>query len=63
MSTAGVQQFGPSGAPIWSSPTIDEQRNLVYVGTGENYSSPAIDYSDAVLALDLADGEIVWAAQ
>ena len=63
MSTAGVQQFGPSGAPIWSSPTIDEQRNLVYVGTGENYSSPANDYSDAVLALDLADGEIVWAAQ
>ncbi len=63
LSTAGTQQFGPSGAPIWSSPTVDADRNLVYVGTGENYSSPANGYSDAVLAMDMANGEIVWAAQ
>jgi len=63
ISTAGVQQYGPSGAPIWSSPTIDKTRNLVYAGTGENYSSPANGYSDAVLAMDLATGEIVWSAQ
>jgi len=63
LSTAGTQQYGPSGAPIWSSPTIDAKRNLVYAGTGENYSSPANGYSDAVLAMDLATGEIVWAAQ
>lgn len=63
LSTAGTQQYGPSGAPIWSSPTIDAERNLVYAGTGENYSSPANGYSDAVLALDLDSGEIVWAAQ
>jgi polyvinyl alcohol dehydrogenase (cytochrome) len=63
LSTAGTQQFGPSGAPIWSSPTVDADRNLVYVGTGENYSSPANGYSDAVLAMDMASGEIVWAAQ
>jgi polyvinyl alcohol dehydrogenase (cytochrome) len=63
ISTAGIQQFGPSGAPIWSSPTIDAGRNLVYVGTGENYSSPANGYSDAVLAMDISTGEIIWAAQ
>jgi len=63
LSTAGVQQYGPSGAPVWSSPTIDAERNLVYVGTGENYSSPANGYSDAVVALDLANGDIVWSAQ
>lgn len=62
-STAGIQQYGPSGAPIWSSPTIDAERNLVYAGTGENYSSPANEYSDAVLAMDLDSGEIVWSAQ
>jgi polyvinyl alcohol dehydrogenase (cytochrome) len=62
-STAGIQQYGPSGAPIWSSPTIDAERKLVYAGTGENYSSPANGYSDAVLAMDLASGQIVWAAQ
>lgn len=63
LSTAGTQQRGPSGAPIWSRPTIDVKRNLVYVGTGENYSSPANDYSDAVLAMDLDSGEIRWATQ
>ena len=63
LSTAGTQQFGPSGAPIWSSPTVDARRNLVYAGTGENYTSPANGYSDAVLAMDLTTGEIVWAAQ
>jgi polyvinyl alcohol dehydrogenase (cytochrome) len=63
LSTAGIQQFGPSGAPIWSSPTIDVNRNLIYVGTGENYSSPANDYSDAVLAMNITSGEIAWAAQ
>lgn len=63
VSSAGIQQYGPSGAPIWSSPTIDAERNLVYAGTGENYSSPANDYSDAVLAMDIDTGEIVWSAQ
>jgi polyvinyl alcohol dehydrogenase (cytochrome) len=63
LSSAGTQQHGPSGAPIWSSPTIDIERNLVYAGTGENYSSPANELSDAVLALNLDTGELVWSAQ
>ncbi len=63
LSSAGIQQYGPSGAPIWSSPTIDAERNLVYAGTGENYSSPANDYSDAVLAMDIDTGKLVWSAQ
>ena len=63
MSTAGTQLYGPSGAPIWSSPTIDASRNVVYAGTGENYSSPANDLSDAVLAVSLKSGELIWSAQ
>lgn len=63
VSTAGIQQTGPSGAPIWSRPTIDATRNLVYAGTGENYSSPANELSDAVIALDLDSGEIRWSTQ
>lgn len=63
ISTAGVQQTGPSGAPIWSRPTIDTERNLVYAGTGENYSSPANELSDAVIALDLNSGEMRWSTQ
>jgi polyvinyl alcohol dehydrogenase (cytochrome) len=60
---AGTQLFGPSGAPIWSSPAIDTQRNAVYVTTGNNYSGPATDKSDAFVAFDLASGRILWSRQ
>lgn len=60
---AGVNQLGPSGAPVWSTPTIDEKRGRLYIGTGENYSHPATTTSDAIMALDLASGQIVWKFQ
>lgn len=56
-------KYGPSGAAIWSVPTIDEQRRLVYVGTGQNYSPPATQTSDAIIALDLDTGEPRWVFQ
>ena len=55
--------YGPSGAPVWSQPTLDTKRNRLYVGTGENYSSPSTDTSDAIVALDLATGEMLWHRQ
>ena len=36
----GVQFYGPSGATIWSAPTIDLKRKLIYVMTGNGYSDP-----------------------
>ncbi len=60
LSRHGTQQWGPSGVPVWSTPTIDEKRNLVYVGTGQNASSPATELSDSVVALDLDTGKIAW---
>ena len=57
---SGVARYHPAGAPVWNSPTIDRKRNLLYVGTGEAYTSPAADTSDAVLAIDLETGAIVW---
>ena len=59
----GVQLWGPSGAGIWSSPTIDLQKHLVYVTTGDNYSDPPTNTSDAFLAFDMATGKMVWASQ
>ena len=59
-SSTGVQQWGPSGVPVWSAPTVDAKRGVVYVGTGENYSAPATDMSDSIVALDLEDGAIRW---
>ncbi|MBL4607006.1 MAG: PQQ-binding-like beta-propeller repeat protein [Pseudomonadales bacterium] len=58
-----VSRYGPSGAPIWNSPTIDIKRNVLYVGTGENYSQPTSDSSDAVIAMDLDTGKIKWKRQ
>jgi len=59
----GAPLSGPSGAAIWSTPTIDAGRGLLYVTTGDNYTEPVTPTSDAVLALALADGRIVWTKQ
>ncbi len=62
-SAAGVQYWGPSGAAVWSSPTADLKRHLIYVATGNNYSDPPTDSSDAVMAFDMKSGKKVWARQ
>jgi polyvinyl alcohol dehydrogenase (cytochrome) len=60
---AGAKRMAPAGAPVWNSPTIDAERGLLYVGTGEGYTSPAVTTSDAVVAMRLEDGGIVWSQQ
>jgi len=62
-SKAGTQLWGPSGAGLWSSPTIDAERGLLYIGAGNNYSDPATPNSDAILAINLKTGRIVWSKQ
>ncbi len=57
---SGKRIFTPSGAPIWNSPEIDTKRGLLYVGTGDNYSSPGTDTSDSVVAFHLRDGSRAW---
>lgn len=59
----GQMIWGPSGAPIWTSPAIDEKRGVLYVGTGEATSEPAHPHTDAILAIDLSDGEVRWSFQ
>jgi polyvinyl alcohol dehydrogenase (cytochrome) len=62
-TASGTPTFGPSGAGIWSTPTVDEARGLLYVTTGDNYSFPATATSDAVVALELETGRIAWSQQ
>lgn len=59
----GTQLWGPSGAPIWSSPSIDMKRNVLYATSGDNYSDPTSRLSDAFLAFDIATGKILWSRQ
>ena len=63
ITSAGTQLMGPAGAAIWSAPTIDVQRNLIYVATGNAYSDPPTKYNDAVIAYDLANGSMKWSQQ
>ena len=62
-NSIGTPQLAPSGAPIWAGLLLDEKRRLIYAGTGENYSSPADDSSDAVIAFNIESGKIVWKKQ
>ncbi len=63
VSSAGTQLYGPSGAGIWASPAIDVKRRLIYAGTGNNYSDPPTNTSDAILAFDMDSGALKWSKQ
>jgi polyvinyl alcohol dehydrogenase (cytochrome) len=60
---AGTQLWGPSGAAVWNAPTVDVKRNMLYVGTGNNYSPPSTPTSDSIVALDMNSGKIRWVHQ
>jgi polyvinyl alcohol dehydrogenase (cytochrome) len=62
-NSQGVQLWGPSGAGIWSSPTVDLESRTVYVTTGDNYSDPPTNSSDAFMAFDLETGKLAWSSQ
>jgi len=59
----GKTLYGPAGVGIWNSPTIDAKRGLLYVTTGNAYVGPKMETSNAVVALDVANGDYVWVNQ
>ena len=59
----GTQQFTPSGGGVWNSPTLDPAHRALYVGTGDAYTNPAYKTTDAILALDMDNGKVLWSAQ
>jgi polyvinyl alcohol dehydrogenase (cytochrome) len=62
-TSVGTQILGPSGAPVWNSPTYDAATDRLYYGSGENYSTPADGNSDAVFAVDAKTGKRLWTTQ
>ncbi|MBW8816074.1 MAG: PQQ-binding-like beta-propeller repeat protein [Caulobacterales bacterium] len=62
-NSQGVDVYGPSGAPIWSSPAVDLAAGVAYTATGENTSPPATGTSDSLVAVDLATGRQKWVFQ
>jgi polyvinyl alcohol dehydrogenase (cytochrome) len=62
-NSRGIQQWAPAGVPIWNTPTVDPQRHVLYVGTGDASTYPAPDTSDAIVALDMTTGKQRWSRQ
>jgi polyvinyl alcohol dehydrogenase (cytochrome) len=62
-SAAGQKLSGPAGGAIFSAPTIDPVRRVIYVGTGDSYTDVATDSTNSVLALRLSDGARLWTQQ
>ncbi len=59
----GTQLYGPAGGSVWSAPTLDPKRSLLYVGTGNSYTDIPVPLTDSILALNMYTGKIVWANQ
>ena len=59
-NSRGVQQYAPAGASVWNSPTVDEKRHAIYFGTGDSETEPAAKTSDAVMAVDMKTGKMLW---
>jgi len=59
----GVTLYGPAGGSVWNPPTADPKRRRIYVGTGNGVAEPASDGTDAIIAMDMETGKIVWQHQ
>lgn len=59
----GTEMKGPAGAAIWSSPTVDLKRKVIYAATGNSYTGVNISTSDSIIAYDLETGRLIWSSQ
>jgi len=62
-TSAGTDVWGPSGAAVWTTPAVDPNRRLLYIGTAQNMSPPATHNSDSVVALNIETGAEEWVFQ
>ncbi|HEY6927643.1 MAG TPA: PQQ-binding-like beta-propeller repeat protein, partial [Steroidobacteraceae bacterium] len=61
-SGGGKPIWGPSGSAVWTPPLVDAKRGLVYAGTGDGYTGPAVN-SDSLIAFDMESGAVRWSKQ
>ncbi len=62
-NSKGVQLYAPAGASVWNSPTVDAKRKAIYFGTGDSETEPAAKTSDAIMAVDMNTGKVLWSYQ
>lgn len=61
-TTPGDDTSG-AGAGIWSTPAVDTDRGLLFVGTGQGLSEPTPAMADSLIAIDYRTGEKKWSTQ
>jgi polyvinyl alcohol dehydrogenase (cytochrome) len=63
VNASGMALKGPAGGAIWSAPSVDPARGLVYAATGDSYTDIDTEGSDAIVAFDMVTGKIRWREQ
>ncbi len=59
-NSQGTQLWAPSGGAVWNTPAVDIKRHAIYFGTGDSYTDPAGKTTDALMALDVNTGKLLW---
>jgi polyvinyl alcohol dehydrogenase (cytochrome) len=62
-NSRGQEAWGPAGGSIWSSPTVDMRRRIVFVSTGNAFADPVQPMTDAIVAMDIDTGKVKWVYQ
>jgi len=60
---SGVVLYKPAGGAVWNAPTVDPVRNAVYFGTGDATTAPSPKTTDAIMAVDINTGKLLWSYQ
>jgi polyvinyl alcohol dehydrogenase (cytochrome) len=63
LNRLGRQMWGPGGGSIWSAPSVDSERGIVYVATSNSHTDVPHHGSNSVIAIDLHSGEKRWTKQ
>lgn len=63
INSLGTQLWGPAGASIWSTPTVDAKLGVIYASTGNAFTEPAAKTSDGIVAFDMQTGKLLWSYQ
>ena len=59
----GVTLYKPAGGAVWNTPTVDPVRQAVYFGTGDATTAPSPKTTDAIMAVDMNTGRLLWSYQ
>src|SRR6185295_10577566 len=61
-NSLGKDMLAPAGADVWVTPTLDVRRRALYVATGNAFSGTPSG-ANAVLALNMDTGKVLWTMQ